>query len=119
MIRIISRYILAVAAFLLCTAFSKAQNDPIPDKDIPAITKKSPKPFKILTSGKRITVQSINANNNLKQILVWTSSGNRIVEQHDLDVPTYAFNIPVNEKIFFVLLEMKDGSRHTEKIGIR
>lgn len=119
MTRFIPRLVLAlsVCAIFMCPLY--AQGDPGPGKNKPATEKKATKPFKILTSGKQITIKSTDNDNNLKQILVWTSSGHRIVEQHDLDVSSYEFTINVNENIFFLLLEMKDGSRHTQKFGVR
>lgn len=119
MTRLISRCVLAlsICAIFICPLY--AQGDSGPGKNKPATEKKTAKPFKILTSGKQITIKSTDNNNSLKQILVWTSSGNRIVEQHDLDVASYEFTINVNENIFFLLLEMKDGSRHTQKFGLR
>lgn len=76
-------------------------------------------PFKVLTSGKRITIQSKNASNNIKRLLVWTASGHRIIEQNDLEVNNFSFNMPVNEKIFFLMVEMKNGKRYTEKFGVQ
>ncbi len=113
------RKTVAIAILLSTVVSSQAQNDSIPAKESVGVIKKSKKPFRLLTYGRRITIQSIENNNNIQQILVWTSNGNRIVEQHDLDVPEYDFTITVNEKIFFLLLEMKDGSMHTEKFGVR
>ena len=118
MIRIAIRKTLAVAALSMFFFSSEAQNNPASKKDIPGI-EKTPPPFKILTSGKRITVQGKNSNNNIKRILVWTSSGHRIVEQHDLDVSSYYFTVPGNERVFFLMLEMKDGKRYTEKFGVQ
>lgn len=119
MTRFISRcvLVLSVCSIFMCPLF--AQGDPGPGKNKPASEKKATKSFKILTSGRQITIKSTDNNNKLKEILVWTSSGNRIVEQHDLDIPSYEFTINVNENIFFLLLEMKDGSRHTQKFGVR
>ncbi|MBS1920275.1 MAG: hypothetical protein JST17_08480 [Bacteroidetes bacterium] len=121
MIRLLSRCVLV---FIICAVFISplyAQgDDPGPGKNKPATEKKAAKPFKILTSGKQITVKSTDNDNTLKQILVWTSSGNRIVEQHELDVPSFDFSVSgINEKIFFMLVEFKDGKRFSEKIGVR
>ena len=117
MMKTIIRGIVASAILMMIAVSSPAQ-DSEPRKEIPYTEKKEVKPFKVLTSGKRITIKSNSSNNNVKGILVWTASGHRIVEQHDLDVSSYVFNISVNEKIFFLLVEMKDGSRHTHKFGI-
>lgn len=111
------RKIVAIAALLLVIISSDAQNSAPSAEKVASLTKEI-NPFKILTSGKRITVQSTQSNNNIKRLLVWTSSGHRIVEQENLDVSSYVFTITVREKIFFLMLEMKNGKRYTEKFGI-
>ena len=78
--------------------------------------KNARKPFKILNNGKKITVQS---NKNIKTILVWTSSGHRIIEQQDLNISSYSFDIPAKEKIFFLRLELENGKMYTEKVGVQ
>jgi hypothetical protein len=117
MMKTIFRKTMGIAALLLVIISTSAQ-DSDPGKEMPAKEKKEVKAYKILTAGKRITIQSNSSNNNLKRVLVWTSTGHRIVEQHNLDVSSYVFNISVKEKIFFLMLEMKSGKRYTEKFGI-
>ncbi|HEY6505123.1 MAG TPA: hypothetical protein VIZ28_14200 [Chitinophagaceae bacterium] len=73
------------------------------------------KPYKILTSGKQITVKSTK---NIKNIMVWTASGHRIVEQKEVNALSYSFNINVSEKIFFLMIEYEGSKPFTEKIGI-
>src|SRR5258708_5826308 len=75
--------------------FSNAQgfNDP---------SKKESKPYRIFTSGKQITVKS---SKDIKSVMVWTASGHRIIEQREINSPSYTFIVGVNEKIFFVMLE--------------
>src|SRR5579885_64891 len=120
MTRLFSRCVLAFAVCALFIFPLYAQGDSGPGKNKPATERKAAKPFKILTSGKQITVKSIDNTNNLKQILVWTSSGHRIVEQHELDVPSFDFTVSgINAKIFFMLVEFKDGKRVSEKFGVR
>lgn len=120
MTRLFSRCALTFAVVVLFMFPLYAQSDPGPGKNKPATEKKDAKYFKILTSGKQITVKSNDNTNNLKQILVWTSSGHRIVEQHELDVPSFDFTVSgINEKIFFMLVEFKDGKRVSEKFGVR
>ena len=72
-------------------------------------------PFKVLTQGKKITIQS---KPKLKKIMIWTASGHRIVEDHNLDQHSWTFNINVNENVFYLMLELADGKRYTKKIGI-
>ena len=78
--------------------------------------KSEKKPFKILNNGKKITVQS---SKSIKTILVWTSSGNRIIEQQDLNVSNYTFEMPAKEKIFFLRIELDNGKMYIEKIGVQ
>ena len=74
------------------------------------------KPYKILTNGKRITVQ---AKQNIKAVFVWTTNGHRVVEQKEINAASYAFNITVSEKVFFMRIDMEDGNKFTQKIGLQ
>lgn len=108
--------VMAISGFLLLAAFGNAQSSPVKEK--PTVNK-SASPFKVLTSGKRITIRSNNSNYNIKRLMVWTATGHRIVEQHELEINSYSFTVPVNEKIFFLMVEMQDGKRFTEKFGVQ
>ncbi|HET6993389.1 MAG TPA: hypothetical protein VFI06_00340 [Chitinophagaceae bacterium] len=77
---------------------------------------KEPKPYKILTSGKQITIKS---GKNIKSIMVWTASGHRIVEQQEINASSYTFNINVSEKYFFVMIHLDGMKPFTEKIGVQ
>jgi hypothetical protein len=74
------------------------------------------KAFRILTNGRRITIQS---NKNISNLIVWTASGDRFVEQTNVQAPSYNFVVPSKEKYVFVMLQLEGGKRYTEKIGIR
>lgn len=74
------------------------------------------KPFKVLTNGKQITVQS---KQNLKSIIVWTSGGHRFVEEKELKTNSYTFNVPAKEKVIFIMVETAEGKRFTEKMGVK
>ena len=76
----------------------------------------SGKPYKILTSGKQITVKSTK---DIKSIMVWTASGHRIVEQKEVNAPSFTFSVNVNEKYFFVMIQYEGKKPFTEKIGIQ
>lgn len=80
------------------------------------LIKKESKPYRILTSGKQITIKSTK---DIRSVMVWTASGHRIVEQREINAPSYSFNVGVNEKIFFVMLEFANEQRFTEKIGVQ
>lgn len=73
------------------------------------------KPYKVLTSGKQVTIKSTS---QIKTVMVWTSSGHRIVEQKSVNANTFTFRISINERIFFIMLRMENGKHFTEKIGV-
>lgn len=72
-------------------------------------------PYQIYTNGRQITIRSTT---NLKQLMVWSASGHRVVEQKDIDKDSYAFRLDVNEKIFFLRIQLVNGKVYTQKIGI-
>jgi hypothetical protein len=80
------------------------------------LTNKNPKPFKILTNNRQITLQ---AKMNIKSLMVWTAGGQRIVEQKELNNTTFSFIVPVKEPVIFLLVETADGKRYTEKVGVK
>jgi hypothetical protein len=85
-----------------------------PDSEIS--TRTSAKPFKVLTNGNRITIQS---KQNLKSLMVWTAGGHRFVEEKELTTNSYTFTIPSKEKVFFMMIETAEGKRFTEKMGVK
>jgi hypothetical protein len=111
----ILRKIAAIAAFTFTVSFSLAQ-DPGPKSKSSATQKTENKPFRILTNGQRITIQS---SKDISKIIVWSASGNRFVEQTNLGIPSYNFTIPSKEKYVFMMLELEGGKRYTEKIGVQ
>lgn len=81
----------------------------------PAFQKSEPKPFRILTNGQRITIES---NKDISKVIVWSASGNRFIEQTNIASPSYNFTVPSKEKFIFLMLEIA-GKRYTEKVGIQ
>jgi hypothetical protein len=79
------------------------------------ITPPESKPYKILTSGKQVTVKS---SKDIKSIMVWTASGHRIVEQKEVNASSFTFTVNVSEKYFFVMIQYEGQKPFTEKIGI-
>jgi hypothetical protein len=77
---------------------------------------KTNKPYKILTSGKQITVKSTR---HIKSIMAWTASGHRIVEQKEVNATSFSFTVNVSEKIFFVMIQLEGTKPFTEKIGVQ
>ena len=107
----------AVIAFFTCIAgFSMAQDPGGPKDKLSSAERTESKPFRILTNGKQITIQS---NKNISKIIVWTSGGNRFVEQSNVEASSYNFTIPAKEKFVFMMLELQGGKRFTEKIGVQ
>ena len=74
------------------------------------------KPFKVLTNGKQITIQS---KQNLRSLMVWTASGHRFVEEKALTSNSYSFTVPAKEKIFYIMIETAEGKRFTERMGVK
>ena len=99
----VTRILLTIALFL-CIHISYSQSE-----------NPEPKPYKVLTSGKQVTIKS---EKNIRSIMVWTSSGNRIVEQKAVNATSFTFNTGNKEKIFFVMVRLQNGMLYTEKIGI-
>ena len=67
---------------------------------------KETKPYKILTSGKNITIKSTN---NINHIMIWTNGGNRLIEQRSINANNYSFTIPINGKFFFLMVGLSNG----------
>jgi hypothetical protein len=108
---------LAVIAFFTCIVTSSMAQDPGgPKSKLPSAERSESKPFRILTNGKQITIQS---SKNISKIIVWTSGGNRFVEQSNVEASSYNFTIPEKEKFVFMMLELQGGKRFTEKIGVQ
>lgn len=74
------------------------------------------RPYKLLTSGRQITIK---CSKNIRHVMVWTTSGYRVVEQKDINNNSFVINIPVNQKAFFLMIGLSDGKVYTEKIGIQ
>ena len=108
---------IAVIAFFTCFVGSSMAQDPGgPKNKLSPAERPESKPFRVLTNGNQITVQS---SKNISKIIVWTASGNRFVEQSNIEVSSYNFTIPAKEKFVFMMLELQGGKRFTEKIGVQ
>lgn len=97
--------------FTMAGFSQKTNPKPIAENNV----SRAKKPFKILTSGRTITIKSTN---NLKNIMIWTSQGNRVVEQKDIRQTQFTYNATIRENVFFILVEMESGERFTERVGI-
>ena len=104
--------IIVCFGLITMTNVIKAQgSDTLPNTENPD---KKVKPFRILTDGNRITVQS---KVDIDRIMVWTANGNRYIEQTNINTSSYNFTIPSKEKFVFLMLQLKNGKHYTEKVG--
>lgn len=103
------RMLLGIVSLFVIVISSPAQvkNETPPD---------SGKPYKVLTHGRQITIKS---NTYIKHVMLWTTGGNRVVEQKEINKNSFAMDIPVNHKTFYLMIGMNDGKIYTEKIGLR
>lgn len=102
------------SALLFFSCFVYAQAKPLRNET--ETGNSTNKPFKVLTSGKQITIQS---KKTIRSVMVWTAGGHRIVEQKQINTVSFDFTAPPKENIFFAMIEMEDGKRYTEKIGVK
>lgn len=78
--------------------------------------KSEAKPYKILTTGKQLTIKS---NKNIKHVMLWTTGGDRVVEQRDINNSSFTIDIPISRKTFFLMVGLENGKVYTEKIGLQ
>jgi hypothetical protein len=76
---------------------------------------KETKPYKVITSGRQLTIKSSRAINN---VMVWTTDGNRVVEQKNINNNSFTIDIPVYRKAFYLMIGLTNGKIYTEKIGV-
>ena len=107
-----ARRLIAIALITCLSVFCYAQ--PAPPNDIQNI--KENKPYKILTTGKQVTVKSTK---EIKSVMVWTATGHRIIEEKAVNSTAFSFNINVTEKIFFIMIRFEGSKPYTEKIGVQ
>jgi hypothetical protein len=106
-----TRFLLAVCCCLLLSSNGFTQNKQVPQKE----TSQEDVPYKILTNGRKITIQS---KSNIQKLMLWSASGHRIVEENNLNTSSYSYTISIPEKVFFVMLQLANGKRYTKKIGV-
>ena len=104
------RRLMAVAFLSVIVTVSQAQ--PVNE----TFAKKEVKPYKILTSGRQITIKSTR---DIKNVMLWTTNGYRVVEQKEINNRLYVLDIRVNQKTFFLMIGLNNGKIYTEKIGIQ
>ncbi|MGQ0737514.1 MAG: hypothetical protein ACT4OJ_00485 [Bacteroidota bacterium] len=77
---------------------------------------KETRPYKVLTSGRQLTIKSIKT---IQHIMLWTTGGDRVVEQKDINNNSFTTDIPISRKAFFLMVGLANGKVYTEKIGIQ
>lgn len=103
------RRLFAVAVLSLALVASNAQsNDRSVKKEVP--------PYKVLTSGKQITIKS---NKTILHIMLWTTDGNRVAEHKQINANSFTLNTGVEHKTFFLMVTLDGGKVYTEKIAIQ
>jgi hypothetical protein len=107
-----TKFLFAVCCCLLIGSAGYAQTGSKPPKEEPPRTR----PFKVLTSGKKITIQ---AKKDMVNLIAWTSSGERIQEKKNLNEKQFIFTAPSKENMVFILIEFGGGERHTYKVGLQ
>jgi hypothetical protein len=73
---------------------------------------KETKPYKITGSGRQLFIKS---NKTIQHVMVWTTDGNRVVEQKNINSNTITIDIPINRRTFFLMIGLADGKIYTEK----
>ena len=106
-----------VITFLILTGFTFfSQAQPPRQTSVVKEIEKPAKPYRVLTSGKEVTIK---CTKEIKSLMVWTSGGNRIVEEKNVNASHYSFRVTIREKIFFIMLRLVDGKTYSEKIGVQ
>jgi hypothetical protein len=112
MIPLFIRRLFTIVIITCFCIFAHAQPAPVDETETARINK----PYKILTSGKQITVKS---SKDIKSVIVWTASGHRIVEEKAVNATSFSFNVNVAEKAFFIMIQFEGSKPYTEKIGVQ
>lgn len=110
--RTLIRSIFPLAMLILSTVAIQAQPVVVSNTE----TNRPAKPYRILTSGKQITIKSTK---DIRNVMVWSSTGNRIVEQKDINADSYNFRLSANEKLLFIRIQLVDGKVYSERVGVR
>jgi restriction endonuclease S subunit len=108
--------LLSLATLICMNSFSHSQPNNPGNPETAVNVKTTPKPYKVLTSGRQVTIKSEKI---IKSIMLWTASGHRVLEQNEINALLYSFNISVSEKIFFVMVQLENGKLYTEKFGLQ
>ncbi|NOT49944.1 MAG: hypothetical protein HOP10_01545 [Chitinophagaceae bacterium] len=103
------RRLFAAAALSASLIASNAQSS----GDLPA--KKEAPPYKVITSGKQITIKS---SKTIQHVMLWTTDGNRVAEHKQINANSFTLNPGVSQKTFFLMVGLNNGNIYTEKLVI-
>lgn len=106
--------VLSLSLLFLISHAQPANELPVKNEPLPGL--QASKPYQLLNNGKHLTLKS---KKNIQNVMLWTSGGHRVIEQRDINATSYSFTIPVNEKLFFLMVGFSGGKVYTEKIGVR
>lgn len=102
------RRLFAVAILSVSLLVSNAQPATVP-------VKKETPPYKVLTSGKQITIKSTRT---IQHVMLWTTDGNRVAEHKKINANSFTMNTGVNQKTFFLMVTLEGGKVYTEKLAV-
>lgn len=98
------RRLLALVALCLTIHFAGAQP-----------SGKESKPYKVMSSGRQLTIRS---SKPIRNLMVWTIDGHRVVEQKGMNETQVKLEIPVQRNACYLMIEMAGGKMYTERIGL-
>lgn len=101
--------LLAIPLLFLIQPGAEAQGK---DSSNPALTAK---PYKVLTAGRQITIK---CSQPVYHVMIWTTDGDRVVEQKDINNNSFSVTLPISRKAFFLMVGLANGKVYTEKIGM-
>lgn len=94
------------AMLLLSVLFIAGEAQPV---------KMETRPYKVLTSGRQLTIKSSKV---IQNVMLWTTGGDRVFEQKDINNNTITIDIPISRRAFFLMIGLASGKVYTEKIGV-
>lgn len=101
-------------AALVFLSFAVLSTAAIPLRGQPQ--KEEAKPYRVITSGKQVTIKS---SKNIRNIMVWTATGHRLLEQRDVNNNQFSFTVNIREKVFYVMIQYDNLLKpYTERVGL-
>lgn len=76
---------------------------------------KEVKPYHFTVSGRQIILKS---SKGIQHVMLWTTDGHRVIELKEINNNYVQVDIPVNRRMFFLMIGLIGGKVYTEKIGM-